>query len=166
NNGREITNYNASLSASYTLDFWGAARDALQAAEETATADRFDRDVTALSTLTAVATAYFNVLASQDRLRTAQNNIASAQRILTAVQDRRKAGTGSDLDVAQQESVLANQKALVPPLRQTLDQNVNALAVLVSRPTESIHVAGGSLTAIATPRVTAGGARGNSPPRP
>ena len=156
NNGREITNYNASLSASYTLDFWGGNRDALQAAEETATADRFDRDVTALSTLTAVATAYFNVLASQDRLRTAQQNIASAQRILNAVQDRRKAGTGTDLDVAQQESVLANQKALVPPLKQTLDQNVNALAVLVSRPTESIHISGGSLTSIATPRVTAG----------
>ena len=59
--------------------------------------------------------------------------------------ERRKAGTGTDLDVAQQESVLANQKALVPPLRQTLDQNINALAVLVSRPPESMHVAGGSL---------------------
>ena len=90
NNGREITNYNASLSAAYQLDFWGGNRDALQAAEETATANRFDRDVTALTTLTAVATAYFNVLASQDRLRTAQQNIASAQRILNAVQDRRK----------------------------------------------------------------------------
>ncbi len=156
NGGRETTNYAASLSASYTLDFWGANRDALQAAEETATANRFDRDVTALSTLTAVATAYFNVLASQDRLRTAQGNIASAQRILNAVRDRRQAGTGTDLDVAQQESVLANQKALVPPLKQTLDQNVNALAVLVSRPTESIRIAGGSLSSIATPRVTPG----------
>jgi NodT family efflux transporter outer membrane factor (OMF) lipoprotein len=156
NGGRETTNYSASLSAAYQLDFWGGNRDALQAAEETATANRFDRDVTALTTLTAVATAYFNVLASQDRLRTAQRNIASAQRILNAVQDRRKAGTGTDLDVAQQESVLANQKALVPPLKQTLDQNVNALAVLVSRPTESIHIAGGSLKSIATPRVTPG----------
>ena len=52
--------------------------------------------------------------------------------------------------------MLANQKALVPPLRQTLDQNVNALAVLVSRPPESMRVAGGSLTSIATPRVTPG----------
>lgn len=156
NGGRETTNYSASLSASYTLDFWGGNRDALQAAEETATADRFDRDVTALTTLTAVATAYFNVLASQDRLRTAQGNIASAQRILNAVRDRRQAGTGTDLDVAQQESVLANQKVLVPPLKQTLDQNINALAVLVSRPAESIHITGGSLASIATPRVTPG----------
>jgi len=85
-----------------------------------------------------------------------QRNIASAQRILDAIRERRKAGTGTDLDVAQQESVLANQKALVPPLRQTLDQNANALAVLVSRPPESVRLAGGSLDRIAIPRVTPG----------
>ncbi|AMA61328.1 RND transporter [Bradyrhizobium sp. CCGE-LA001] len=154
--GREVVNYSASLSASYQLDFWGQNRAALQTAEETAHANRFDRDTVALTTLASVANAYFQVLASQDRIRTSQRNIASAQRILDAVRDRRKAGTGTDLDVAQQESVLANQKALVPPLRQTLDQNVNALAVLVSRPPESVRVLGGSLDRIAIPRVTPG----------
>lgn len=156
NGGREIVNYSSSLSASYQLDFWGQNRDALQTAEETAHASRFDRDTVALTTLSAVADAYFQVLASQDRLRTAQRNIASAQRILDAIRERRKAGTGTDLDVAQQESVLANQKALVPPLRQTLDQNSNALAVLVSRPPESVRLAGGSLDRVAIPRVTPG----------
>jgi NodT family efflux transporter outer membrane factor (OMF) lipoprotein len=156
NGGREVVNYQASLSASYQLDFWGQNRDALQTAEETANANRFDRDTVALTTLAAVANAYFQVLASQDRLKTAQRNIASAQHILDAIRERRKAGTGTDLDVAQQESVLANQKALVPPLRQTLDQNVNALAVLVARPPESVRVLGGSLNSIAIPRVTPG----------
>lgn len=156
NGGREVVNYSSSLSASYQLDFWGQNRDALQTAEETANANRFDRDTVALTTLAAVANAYFQVLSSQDRLRTAQRNIASAQRILDAIRERRKAGTGTDLDVAQQESVLANQKALVPPLRQTLDQNANALAVLVSRPPESVRLAGGSLDRIAIPRVTPG----------
>lgn len=156
NGGREVVNYSSSLSASYQLDFWGQNRDALQTAEETANASRFDRDTVALTTLAAVANAYFQVLSSQDRLRTAKGNIASAQRILDAIRERRKAGTGTDLDVAQQESVLANQKALVPPLRQALDQNTNALAVLVSRPPESVRVAGGSLDRIAIPRVTPG----------
>jgi outer membrane protein, multidrug efflux system len=154
--GREVVNYSASLSASYELDFWGKHRDAAQAAEETAVANRFDRDVVALTTLTSVANAYFQVLASQDRIRTAERNIASATRILNAIKERLKAGTGTDLDVAQQESVLANQKALVPPLRQTLAQNVNALATLVSRPPESVHVAGGSMDQISSPRVTPG----------
>jgi NodT family efflux transporter outer membrane factor (OMF) lipoprotein len=156
NGGREIVNYQASLSASYELDFWGKNRDAAQAAEETAVANRFDRDVVALTTLTSVANAYFQVLSSQDRLRVAQRNIASAQRILDAIKQRLAAGTGNDLDVAQQESVLANQRALVPPLRQTLDQNINALAILVSRPPESVKVAGGSLNQIAIPKVTPG----------
>ena len=154
--GREVVNYSASLSASYQLDFWGQNRDALQAAEETAIANRFDRDVVALTTLTSVATAYFQVLASQDRIRTAERNIASATRILDAIRARFKAGTGTDLDVAQQESVLANQRAAVPPLRQTLDQNINALALLVSRPRESVRITGGSMNQIAMPRVTPG----------
>jgi NodT family efflux transporter outer membrane factor (OMF) lipoprotein len=156
NGGREVVNYTASLSASYELDFWGKNRDAAQAAEETAVATRFDREVIALTTLTSVANAYFQVLASQDRIRTAERNIASATRILDAIKQRFKAGTGTDLDVAQQESVLANQKALVPPLRQTLALNINALATLVSRPPESVRVSGGSLNQIAAPRVTPG----------
>jgi multidrug efflux system outer membrane protein len=154
--GREVVNYTASLSAAYELDFWGKNRDATLAAEETAFANRFDRDVVALTTLVTVANAYFQVLASQDRIRTAERNIASATRILEAIKQRFKAGTGTDLDVAQQESVLANQKALVPPLRQTLAQNINALATLVSRPPESVRVTGGSLNQISAPRVTPG----------
>ena len=171
NGGREVVNYQSSLSASYELDFWGKKpslsasyeldfwgknRDAAQAAEETAVANRFDRDVVALTTLTTVANAYFQVLAAQDRIRTAQRNIASAIRILDAIKQRLQAGTGTDLDVAQQETVLANQRALVPPLRQTLDQNINALATLVSRPPEAVRVAGGTLNQIAAPRVTPG----------
>jgi NodT family efflux transporter outer membrane factor (OMF) lipoprotein len=156
NGGRETVNFSSSLSASYQLDFWGQNRDALQAAEETAVANRFDREVVALTTLTSVANAYFQMLASQDRIRTAERNIASATRILDAIKQRLKAGTGNDLDVAQQESVLANQRAAVPPLRQTLDQNINALALLVSRPPEGLRIAGGSLNQISTPRVTPG----------
>ncbi|MDP1583920.1 MAG: efflux transporter outer membrane subunit [Bradyrhizobium sp.] len=156
NGGREVVNYQSSLSASYELDFWGKNRDAAQAAEETAIATRFDRDVVALTALVSVANAYFQVLAAQDRIRTAERNIASAQRILDAIKQRLSAGTGTDLDVAQQEAVLANQRAAVPTLRQTLAQNVNALATLVSRPPESVRVKGGSLNRISSPRVTPG----------
>src|SRR5260370_12110075 len=102
----------------------------MQAAEETAIANRFDRDVVALTTLTTVANAYFQVLAAQDRIRTAEHNIASATRILDAIKQRFKAGTGTDLDVAQQEAIVANQRASVPPLRRTLSLTFTALATL------------------------------------
>jgi outer membrane protein, multidrug efflux system len=154
--GRAINNFSVSLSASYEIDFWGKHRDAALAADETAIASRFDRDVVALTTLVGVANAYFQVLTAQDRIRIANNNIASAQRIYDAFKERLQVGTATDLDLAQQESALANQKANLPLLRQTLAQNVHALAVLVARPAESVTIRGGSLRQIALPRVTPG----------
>jgi outer membrane protein, multidrug efflux system len=154
--GRTIDTYSVSLSASYEIDFWGKNRDAALAADETAVASRFDRDVVALTSLVGVANAYFQVLAAQDRIRIANNNIASAQRIYDAFKQRLDVGTATDLDLAQQQAALENQKASLPLLRQALAQNVNALAVLVSRPPENVNVKGGSLRGIGIPRVTPG----------
>jgi len=123
---RQIRTYTASLSASYEIDFWGKNRDAALAADETATANRFDRDVVALATYVSIADTYFTVLATQDRIRIASNNIASAQRIYDAIKQRVSVGTVTDLELAQQESTLDLLKASVPPRRQTLAQSVNA----------------------------------------
>ncbi|HET8543655.1 MAG TPA: efflux transporter outer membrane subunit [Pseudolabrys sp.] len=149
-------NLTATLNASYEIDFWGKNRSALRSAEELAVAKRFDREVVALTTVVAAANAYFQVLATQDRLRVAQDNLASAQRVLGLIQQRLQAGTASALDTAQQESLVNTQRAAIPPLEQTLRQNRVALAVLMARSPESVTIRGGSLRGIAYPRVTPG----------
>jgi NodT family efflux transporter outer membrane factor (OMF) lipoprotein len=152
----ETVIYSASLTASYEIDFWGKNRSALRSAEESAVASRFDREVVALTTIAGAANAYFQVLAAQDRLRVARENLTSAQRILNLINERLKQGTASTLDTAQQESLVATQRAAIPPLEQTLRQNKYALALLVARPPERVQIRGGSLRAIAIPRVTPG----------
>ncbi len=152
----ETVTYSASLTASYEIDFWGKNRAALRSAEQSAVASRFDREVVELSTIASTANAYFQVLAAQDRLRVARENLSSAQRILDLINDRLKQGTASTLDTAQQESLVATQRATIPPLEQTLRQNKYALALLVARPPERVQIRGGSLRAIAVPRVTPG----------
>jgi len=117
--GSESNNLSASLTASYEIDFWGKNRSLVRAAEETAIGTRFDREVIALSTEAAAANAYFLVLASQDRLQVARNNYQSANRVLTLIQQRLSAGTASALEVAEQQSVVDTQRALIPPLEQT-----------------------------------------------
>ena len=114
------TTLTASLTASYEIDFWGKNRAALRAAEETAVASRYDREVVGLTTVVATANAYFQVLAAQDRLRVARDNVASATRVLNLIQQRLNAGTASALDIAQQESLVNTQRASIPPLEQTL----------------------------------------------
>ena len=163
------TLYSTSLSASYVLDFWGRNRALLRAAEDTASASRFDREVVALTTLVSVADAYFLVLEAQDRIRISNQNIAAAERILKVIQDRfaqggaaplgasvGASGSGSALDVAQQSSLVAIARAQIPPLVQQMEQNRAALALLIGRSPEHVHVRGGSLYRLATPRVTPG----------
>ena len=152
----ERDSLSASLTASYEIDFWGKNRSALRAAEETAVASRYDREVVGLTTVVAVANAYFQVLAAQDLLRSTRENEKSATRVLNLIQQRLNAGTASALETAQQESLVNTQRALIPPLEQILTQNRNALALLMARSPESVRVRGGSLRSIAYPRVTPG----------
>jgi NodT family efflux transporter outer membrane factor (OMF) lipoprotein len=154
--GSEQNTLSASLTASYEIDFWGKNRSALRAAEELAVASRYDREVVGLTTVVAAANAYFQVLAAQDRLQVARDNLKSADRVLNLIQQRVNAGTASALDTAQQESIVYTQRAAIPPLEQTLTQNRNALAVLLARSPESVRIRGGSLRGVAFPRVTPG----------
>jgi NodT family efflux transporter outer membrane factor (OMF) lipoprotein len=144
------------LNASYEIDFWGKNRATLRAAEELAVASRYDREVVALSALAAVANQYFAVLASQDRLRIGQDNLRAAVRVLDAIKQRREVGTASELDVAQQESVVATQRAVLPTLEQLVLQTKNTLAVLIGRAPEYTNIRGGSLSRLPLPQVTPG----------
>jgi outer membrane protein, multidrug efflux system len=154
--GSERNNLLASLTASYEIDFWGKNRAAQRAAEETAVASRYNREVVGLTTVVSVANTYFQMLAAQDRLRIARENVTSATRILNLIRQQLSAGTASDLNVAQQESLVNTQRAAIPPLVQTLRQNQATLALLIARPPERVVIHGGSMRAIAIPRVTPG----------
>ncbi len=146
----------ATLNASYEIDFWGKNRAALRNAEELAVASRYDREVVALATTVSAANAYFQALASQDRLRVANENLTSATRIFELIKQRAQAGTASALEIAQQESLVNQVRASIPPLQQALHTNRIALAILMGRSPEQVRVRGGSLRAIAVPRVTPG----------
>ncbi len=63
------------------------------------------------------------MLAAQDRLRIARENVASATRMLNLIKQQFSAGTASELNIAQQESLVNTQRAAIPPLEQTLQQN-------------------------------------------
>ena len=134
------------LTASYMIDFWGKNRATLYAAEESATVARYNREVVTLTTLVTVANTYFQVLAAQDELRVARRNLAAAERIMTLINQQFAGGTASQLDVSQQQALVATERAAIPPLEVTLRQNIAALALLVARAPSNFNVSGGALT--------------------
>lgn len=151
-----FSQYSLGLSASYIVDFWGKNRATLSASEESATSARYNREVVALTTMATVANTYFQVLAAQDQIKVTRRNLAAAERILALIKSQFAGGTASQLDLSQQEALVATQRAAIPPLEVTVGQNIAALAVLVARAPADFKVRGGSTTQIAVPRVTPG----------
>nr|QIG91738.1 efflux transporter outer membrane subunit [Bradyrhizobium sp. 6(2017)] len=151
-----FSQYSLGLSASYIVDFWGKNRATLSASEESATSARYNREVVALTTMATVANTYFQVLAAQDQIKATRRNLAAAERILALIKSQFAGGTASQLDLSQQEALVATQRAAIPPLEVTVGQNIASLAVLVARAPANFTVRGGSTTQIAVPRVTPG----------
>jgi outer membrane protein, multidrug efflux system len=151
-----FSQYNLGLTASYMVDFWGKNRATLYAAEENASVARYNREIVTLTTIVTVANTYFQILAAQDQIRVARRNLAAAERILTLIKQQFSGGTASQLDLSQQEALVATQRASIPPLEVTLQQNIAALALLVAHAPANFNVNGGTTTQIAVPRVTPG----------
>ncbi|MTJ82791.1 MAG: efflux transporter outer membrane subunit [Telmatospirillum sp.] len=151
-----VETLSGAFSASYELDFWGKYADAADAALATARASRYDWQTAVLTIESNVANTFFAVASLNDRIAVARDNLAIALSVLDAVKARAEAGTASALDVAQQESVVAQQRAALPPLTQQLRQNSIALAVLVGRLPEQMADPGDSLAGITLPGVGAG----------
>jgi NodT family efflux transporter outer membrane factor (OMF) lipoprotein len=146
----------ASFSASYQLDFWGKNRATLVAAQENATASRWDRKTVALTSLASTATTYYTILANRERIAFAKQDVVDSSRILKLIQDRMAAGTASALEVAQQAALVANVKASIPPLELAVEQNIAALAILLGRAPERVAVTGKSVLDAHVPVIAPG----------
>ncbi len=152
----DFHSYSAGLSATYELDFWGRYRAGRQSAVASAMFSRFDQQTVALTVITNVANTWFTALSLVDRLNVARRNLADAEQTLAVVRGRFDAGTASQLDLAQQEALVAGERTLIPNFASLLEQELIALGILTGQPPERITVQPGTLTALALPLVASG----------
>jgi NodT family efflux transporter outer membrane factor (OMF) lipoprotein len=106
--------------------------------------------------MASVAGTYFQFLELRDRLKVADSNVARARNILEGLQLQHDVGTITGLEVAQQEATVATLAAAVPPLRQQLDEMLDALAILTGAQPQVISIAPGTLADLAEPQVAPG----------
>ncbi|MDB5370773.1 MAG: putative outer rane efflux protein [Roseomonas sp.] len=153
---RRTTSYSASLTASYEVDFWGLNRNNADAAAQAARASRFDAATVMLTTQASVANTYFDIVTTREQLRVQTENLDAARRILSIIRSQVAAGIATGLDLAQQETLVAQQEAQLPSLRQSIAQSTNSLAVLGGLPPEQVMVATGGLEGLTTPTTAPG----------
>lgn len=108
--------FNAGLTANYQQGFFGTQFFQLQASREDLRAARYAAAVTGISVSSQVADEYFSVLSFRERVAIANANIAAAKRILAITQAKVNSGVQSNLDLAEEQAVVAQQELILPGL--------------------------------------------------
>ena len=126
-------NFNATLNASYEVDFWGRNRSAVEAAAANLNATRYDLEAIAISTDASVASNWFQLVENQARRQLAEDNLAAAEQVLNIVEARYRYGADDSLAVSQQRALVAQLRANLPSLQQQTLQLRNSLALLLGQ---------------------------------
>ncbi len=148
--------YGAALTANYQVDLFGGIRAGVDAARIAAELSRFDREAVALSVVSGVAVTYFQVLQFRNRLTVAERNLEIAESVLRLVETRVREGAASPLDLYQQRTAVAGQRAALPSLRTQERQAINALSTLLGEVPGIVALDDAWLLEIAPPSVAPG----------
>ena len=153
---KAVDYFDASLTASYEVDFWGGKAAARNSAEQVFKASEFDRDTVELTLLSGVATLYVQTLALTEQVRIARLNLANAQRVLQVVQTRYDAGSATALELAQQKSLVAAQQRQWPLMQQQAQEARISLAVLLGQPVQNLELDGTAFARLHWPNIASG----------
>jgi outer membrane protein, multidrug efflux system len=161
----EFSDYRATLSASYEIDFWGKYRRATEAARAELLAARSNREAVRLTLIADVARGYFNLRALDAQVVVTRRTIAT-RLASTALQRKRfEAGVASEFDLRQVEAQIAQAQALLPAFERRVAEQETALAVLLGRSPRAIVTApverGAAIDALALPPAVPAGLPSN-----
>nr|WP_272956728.1 efflux transporter outer membrane subunit [Pseudomonas paralactis] len=153
---RTVNNYDANLSASYEIDFWGGRAAARDSAVHSLHASEFDQANVELTLLSNVADRYAQTLAARQRLQIAELNLANARNVLNLVQTRYDAGSATALELAQQKSLVASQQRQLPQIQQSAEESRITLAALLGQPVQALALGNEPFQALTWPSIGPG----------
>jgi outer membrane protein, multidrug efflux system len=130
-NSLKVTDYAATLNASYELDLWGRLASLNEAARADLLSSEYARESVRVSLIGDVATVYFNLLALDRQLEITKRTAANREKFLELTQSRLSQGVTSALDADRAAASFAAAKALVQDIERLTGQAENQLQILL-----------------------------------
>lgn len=156
NSNKAVDYFDASLTATYEVDFWGGKRASRDSAQFALQASEFDRATVELTLLSGVANTYAQALSLREQSRIAELNLANAQNVLKLVQTRFDSGSATALELAQQKSLVAAQQRQLPLVQQQARDALISLAALLGRPVQDLQTGTEPFDRLQWPTIAAG----------
>lgn len=123
--------FQVGFDASWELDLFGRVRRAEEAAQAQTDAVIESRNDALVSLQAEVAQAYAQLRGAQAMRQVLQNELSVARDTLDLTQSRQRSGLASQMDVANQQTQLAQLESRLPSTERQERQASNALAVLL-----------------------------------
>jgi NodT family efflux transporter outer membrane factor (OMF) lipoprotein len=121
--------YLATVSVSYNLDLFGAARNELRALQSEIDHEGFQLEATRLALAANVVTAAIREASLREQIAAVEQMISNQQNRLAIVEKLEQLGTAAGADVVAQRLDLAEVRVLLPELKRQLEQVRHRLAV-------------------------------------
>lgn len=134
-----VSVYQYGFDATWTLDIFGKVRRQVEAGNAAIQASEIDRRGVLIQMMAEVARDYVQLRNAQMQLRIAQDNVNTAQKLLTLTRQRAAAGLTDQLDVAQEQAQLTTTEATVPQAQQQVARYINALSMLLALPPRALQ---------------------------
>lgn len=135
--GSPSSAFRAGLDASWEVDAFGARRSGLAANDADLLAAAAQLGQARNSLVAEVALTYLEWRTQQQRLVVARQNLAWQEEARQITVWRLQAGLASRLDLDQSLAVVSQTRAAIAPIESSVQQNRNALAVLVGLPPQA-----------------------------
>ena len=120
--------------AAFEIDLWGRLRSLSDSAQALVLAQEQAQRSTTLTLVAEVANAWWSLAADQQLLHITHSTLASRAHSLALTEARYQHGAASALEVAQQRSQWQQVRADAAALQGQIEQDMNALQLLVGRP--------------------------------
>ncbi|MCA1175393.1 MULTISPECIES: efflux transporter outer membrane subunit [unclassified Pantoea] len=119
------------LQANYEVDLWGSRSNSIRASQASLDAQRAAASAAELTVASSVASGYLSLCALDEQLRVTEATLATRENSLNLAQRQFETGYTSRLEWMQAASEYQTAKAQVPQLQHQIEQQENALSVLV-----------------------------------
>lgn len=119
------------LQANYDVDLWGSRSNSILASQASLDAQRAAASAAELTVASSVASGYLSLCALDEQLRVTEATLATRENSLNLAQRQFETGYTSRLEWMQAASEYQTAKAQVPQLQHQIEQQENALSVLV-----------------------------------
>ena len=155
--GSEFNTFRLGFDASWEIDLFGKTRRSVEAARARTGAAIWNRRDVQVSVAAEVANTYLTLRTLQQRIATAQAEVARQRRSLQLVSARVRGGLVTGQDLAQQQSQLDTAQSAIPPLKAQANAQIHALGVLTGETPEALIAELSTLAALpSAPPVPAG----------